>query len=56
MDIEVIDAKSYKFCAFVGKDAVEEDLQKIKGCRPGANISGPFYFMAFYGDARSVGV
>ena len=30
MEIEVLDVKRYKFFAFLGKDAVEGDLEKIK--------------------------
>ena len=56
MEIEVLDIKSYTFCAFAGKDAVEEELQKIKGCHLGANVSRPFDVLARYGDASSVGV
>ena len=56
MEIEVLDVKSYTFCAFAGKDAVEEELQKIKGCRPGANVSRPFDVLARDGDANYVGV
>ena len=56
LEIEVIYVKSYKFCAFAGKDAVEEELQKIKGCHLGANVSRPFDVLDRYGDARSFGV
>ena len=56
MEIEVIDVKSDKFCAFAGKDAVEKDLQKIQGCRFGANVSRIFNVMDRNGDASSVGV
>ena len=56
MEIEVLDVKSYKCCAFERKDDVEEDLHNIKGCRLGANVSRTFYVLARYGDASSVGV
>ena len=56
MEIEVLDVKSYKFCAFAGKDAVEEEIQNIKGCRLGANVSRPFDVLACYDDASSIGV
>ena len=56
MEIEVLDVKSYKFCAFAGKDAFEEEIQKIKGCRLGANVSRPFGVLARYGDVSSIGV
>ena len=54
MEIEVLDVKSYTFCAFAGKDAVEEELQKIKGCHLGANVSRIFNVCNV--DASSVGV
>ena len=56
MDIEALDVKSEKICAFVGKDAVEEELEKIKGRRLGANISRIFNVLAHNGDVSSVGV
>ena len=56
MEIEVLDVKSYKFCAFAGKDTVEEELQNIKGCRLGAKVSRPFDVLARYGDSISVEV
>ena len=56
MEIEALDVKSYKCCAFVGKDSVEEELEKIKGCRLGDNVSSIFYVLARNGDASSVGV
>ena len=56
MEIEVLDVKSYKFCAFEGKDAVEDDLDKIKGWRIVANIWRIFDVLARYVDASSVGI
>ena len=56
MEIEVLDVKSYKFCAFAGKYAVEEELEKIQGCRLGANVSRIFNVLDRNGDASSVGV
>ena len=56
MEIEVLDVKSDKFCSFAGKDAVEEELEKIQGCRLGANVSRIFNVLSRNGDASSVGV
>ena len=56
MEIEVIDIKSDKFCAFAGKDAVEEELEKIQGFRLGANVSRKFNFLDRNGNASSIGV
>ena len=56
MEIEVLDVKSYKLCAFSGKEDVEEYLWKIKGCRLDANVSRPFDVLARYSDASSVAV
>ena len=56
LEIEVLDVKSYKFCAFARKDTVEEELQKIKGCRIGANVSSTFDVLNRYDYASSVGV
>ena len=56
LEIEVLDVKSYKFCAFEGKDAVEEDLDKIKGCRIVANTWRIFDVLACNSDASSAEV
>ena len=56
MEIEVIDVKSDKFCAFMRKDAVKEEIEKIQGCRPGANVSRIFNILARNGDVSSVGI
>ena len=56
MEIEVLDVKSDKFCAFAGKDAVEEDFEKIQGCHIGSNLSRVFNGMDHNGDVSSVGV
>ena len=56
LEIKVLDVKSNKFCAFAGKDAVEEELEKIQGCRPGANVSRIFNVLACNGDASYVWV
>ena len=56
MEVEVLDVKSDTFCAFAGKDAVEEELEKIQGYCLGAKVSRIFNVMARNGDAISVGV
>ena len=56
MEIEVLDVKSYKFCAFEGKDAVEEELDKIQGYSLGAKVSRIFNVLTRNGDSISVGV
>ena len=56
MEIEVLDVKSYTFFAFSEKGNVEEELQNIKLCRLGANVSSPFDVLARDGDANYVGV
>ena len=56
MEVIVIDVKSDKVCAFLGKDAVEEELEKIQECRLGANVSRIFNVLSHNGDAISVGV
>ena len=56
MGIEALDVKSENFCAFAGKDAVEEKLEKIQGCRLGDNFSRIFNFLVRNGDVSSVGV
>ena len=56
LEIEVLDVKTDKFCAFAVKDAAEEDIDQTQGCRPGANVSRIFNVLARNGDASSVGV
>ena len=49
-------SKVTSFAPFRKKDAVEEDLQNIKGCRIGANVSRPFNVLDRYSDASYAGV
>ena len=55
MEIEVIDVNSDKFFAFAGNNAVEEELEKIQGCRLDYNFSRIFNVLACNGDVSSVG-
>ena len=40
MEVKVFHVKRYKLGAFTGEDAVEEELDNIKGHNLGADIAG----------------
>ena len=56
MEVKVFDVKRYKFGEFTGEDAVEEELDKIKGRSLGANVAGVSGTMNCNSDACAVGV
>ena len=56
MEVKKVDVKSYKLGAFMGEDAVEEDIYEIKGCSLGADVAGVSDILTCNGDAGAVRV